>query len=287
MRPVFALSALLPALAVPVSAQTIYSSGFEDGESCWASHREPPAPCAKPLRKEGPAPEISADPAGGPGRAVKFELAFDPGTRGRIRSELLLPRDLEPAFAHRRTRDFEYGFRIFFPEDYARDPWPEIVAQWRFHDHEIRKGVKSTGSPNISLEIRNDSLLMRILANGKPIPADAPETEPGAVAHKPEGTTLFHLGKPPRGKWTAFLFQIRWGAPDGGVVRVWMDDSLAIDWKGRNMYVQPKQPVPYFKFGIYKWPWKSAKTTPEVALRRLWFDDVRVGAGWSERPESP
>ena len=283
----FVVLALLLAPAARASAQTLYATGFENGESCWASYREPPAPCARPLWKEGPAPTVDADPAGGPGRAVKFELAFDPANRKQVRSELRLPRDREPAFAAKREREFEYRFRIFFPDDWATDSRPEIVAQWRFHDHQVRKGVKSTGSPNVSLEIRNDSLRVRILANGAPIPADAPETEPGLVAHRPEGTTLLHLGRPPRGRWTSVLFRIRWGTPGGGGVRVWMDDSLAIDWKGRNMYAQPKQPVPYFKFGIYKWPWKSAKEAPEVVLRRLWFDDVSVRAGWGDRPESP
>ena len=282
-----AFFALLALSSVPAGARTLFESDFDRDDVCWPLGKDRPADCANPLVKEGPAPAVDADPAGGPGRAVKFELAFDPANRKQVRSELRLPRDREPAFAAKRERDFEYRFRIFFPDDWATDSRPEIVAQWRFHDHQVRKGVKSTGSPNVLLEIRNDSLRVRILANGTPIPADAPETEPGLVAHRPEGTTLLHLGRPPRGRWTSFLFRIRWGTPDGGVVRVWMDDSLAIDWKGRNMYAQPKQPVPYFKFGIYKWPWKSAKEAPEVVLRRLWFDDVSVRAGWSDRPESP
>ena len=89
----FVVLALLLAPAARASAQTLYATGFENGESCWASYREPPAPCARPLWKEGPAPAVDADPAGGPGRAVKFELAFDPANRKRVRSELRLPRD--------------------------------------------------------------------------------------------------------------------------------------------------------------------------------------------------
>lgn len=285
----FEAFALLFARPLPAAvAQTIYSSGFENGESCWASYREPPAPCAKPLWKEGTLPEIDADPAEGPGHAVRFDLRFDQEKRA-TRSELRLPKSLEPAFAQafRKRRDFEYGFRLFFPEDYAYDSKPEIVAQWRFHDHEVRKGVKSTGSPNVSLQIQRDSLFLSVLGNRKPIPADAPEKTPGYAAHKPKGSVRISLGPLPKGRWISFLFQIRWGRPDGGIVRLRMDDSLVADWTGRNMYVQPGQPVPYFKIGIYKWPWKTeeaAAETLDATERVLWMDDLSVRAGWSGRP---
>ena len=275
-------------LFVPLFATGI-ETDFSNGETCFVKEADADGPCAKPLRKQGPTPEL-VDSSNAPAprcgaHALRFHLDYAPEGGRAVRSEILLrPKDeLRRAFP--RTDRGDYAFSLYFPEDYAADSEPEIVAQWHFWEDYLRPGVKMTGSPQASLEIARDTLFARLLHNGTPVDPDAPADENGEVSYRPDKKELFNLGALPKGRWIDFRVQARWTPKPEGAVRLWMDDSLVVDYRGPTAYVQVLKgdPPPYFKVGVYKWPWKKPglERRPGAVLgRTLFLDRLQVRAGW-------
>jgi hypothetical protein len=82
---------------------------------------------------------------------------------------------------------------------------------------------------------------------------------------------------PDRGTWIDWLFCVTWAEDDSGRVRAWKNGASIIDYTGVTF--NGGEWAPYFKFGIYKWPWRRpAGDAPSVVDRRLmWIDEIRIG----------
>ena len=79
-----------------------------------------------------------------------------------------------------------------------------------------------------------------------------------------------------RGKWTDWVFHVRWSPGDDGLNEFWRNGELAATDTGQNCAASDY--APYFKLGSYKWPWKQdAEAAPSAVARRvIYFDEIRI-----------
>jgi hypothetical protein len=83
---------------------------------------------------------------------------------------------------------------------------------------------------------------------------------------------------PSVGQWVDWVFRIRWSPYAGGRITVWRNKYWIASVRRPTMY--PDAYGPYWKFGIYKSPWKQVPTlVPIQSHRTLLFDNVRIGQG--------
>ncbi|MGE4564324.1 MAG: polysaccharide lyase [Victivallaceae bacterium] len=145
-----------------------------------------------------------------------------------------------------------YGFSVQFPADWEPDTQAELFAQWI---------GGNGGSPPLAIYVRGDEYQV----TSRPKAGD------------PANVLWAGPVTPDRGKWVDWVFEIRWSSAADGQIRVWKNGKQLVDATCPNM--APVDPAPYFKFGIYKWPWKgSTKEAPSKVTRRvLYFDEIRIG----------
>jgi Polysaccharide lyase len=157
-------------------------------------------------------------------------------------------------------QEYWYGISVFVPSTWRADNSYEVVTQW----HGNTQGAAialcmdclcvSAGLHGRT-EIADRWLLM---VNGKPINL-------GYIA-------------PSVGKWVDWVFRIRWSPSSAGRVTVWRNKQQAVDISGPNM--KPETQGPYWKFGIYKSPWKQVPSSvPIQSHRTLFFDNVHITQG--------
>lgn len=245
------------------------------------------------LKREGAIPEVislSLSEENSCLSALRFQLRIDTVNRKNIRSEVRLPSEKEPAKTSSRHREWSYHFSLWFPANFATDTLPEIVAQWRFWDWEIRKGIKTTGSPQVSLQVRNDSLWVEILSKKNLPDQEEPEHQPGYIWLKTDSKTLLPLGPLEKEKWLNFDVQVRWSTREDGLFRLSINDEIKLTHRGANTYKGKHTDLPYFKTGIYKWPWKKKSLfdhNTAVQQRELFLRYLKVSPNhrppvWSE-----
>ena len=75
-------------------------------------------------------------------------------------------------------------------------------------------------------------------------------------------------GSVPRDQWQDFIYQIRWSPKNDGLIRVWRNGNLIVDYKGPTAYDHKN--APYFKFGIYR-----GGIDQETQI--MWLDEYRRG----------
>lgn len=153
-----------------------------------------------------------------------------------------------------------YGVSYYLPKDYVADQAPELLTQWQ-----SLKGV----SPPLALWT----------ANGK-----------WAIDQKFNSPTDFNtlrtvqtsLGDYSTGKWTDFVFHVKWSLAKDGLIEVWQDGKKVFTSSGPNTYFGISTGN-YMKTGIYKWPWAHLdKYTSNTTKRVVYIDDVRIGASYND-----
>jgi len=78
------------------------------------------------------------------------------------------------------------------------------------------------------------------------------------------------------GKWNDILVNVNWSHKDDGFFKVWVNNKLVNDFKGKT---KSKGVKTYFKFGIYR----SKVSTYELMYKKkiptqiVYFDEVRAG----------
>jgi hypothetical protein len=82
------------------------------------------------------------------------------------------------------------------------------------------------------------------------------------------GTGLLWEERVPAGQWIDFIYQIKWSAGDDGLLRIWKDGQLIVDYRGPNCY--EARNAPYFKFGVYR---GGSDTETQI----IWHDEYRRG----------
>lgn len=189
--------------------------------------------------------------------AVKFTLnKNDPDTSKSRRTELRL--GAVPVNSERW-----YGFSVFIPGDYQKDPSEEIIAQW-LPRPDLHLGEKWTGrGPAFSVRIENDRFILDNRWDSR------------AISTKQVNNQEWNLGKVAKGKWTDWVVRAKWSYKSDGLLEVWKDGQLVLKKNGPNSYNDAAGP--FQKIGIYKWEWKYNPRKSTTDQRVIYFDEVRVG----------
>jgi hypothetical protein len=185
-------------------------------------------------------------------KSVRFELrATDPEAGASKRAELYIPKDNLPGY------DFWAQVWIKLPADFAYDEEPELHIQ--FHTSSKTR----IGSPLLGLWVQE--------GKWKVVQAFDP-TNSGVQTVVP-----FDLGDVIKGQWVQWVFHNRFSIESDGLIEVWRDGVKVLNIEGANFNAEPagtRETKPIFKFGIYKWRWKSGTPPFTPDTRVIFIDDV-------------
>jgi hypothetical protein len=166
--------------------------------------------------------------------------------------------------------EYWYGFSIYLPNDFAADPIWEIVAQWHSRPD---SDAEATLNPPMSLHTENG--IWRVNTIWDTNKTTVRETYTGQVSYK--------LGPYQKGKWTDWVFHVKWTPTSSGVLQVWQDGKKVVDKSGPIGFNDAY--APYFKFGMYK-GWKDRKSPAGVvSTRTVFHDEIRVAEGANKYAE--
>ncbi|WP_329485581.1 polysaccharide lyase [Kitasatospora sp. NBC_01246] len=200
-------------------------------------------------------------PAGGSGRAARFNVPND----GRSFKTELVMKNLG-AGSHR------FSFGNYLPNDWPREDFGTIVAQWFSTQGDDNDGVK----PVVALSLNGQAWLLKV--------------------HWLEGAevreTVVPLGTVQFGHWNRWVVDITWSTPSSpGSIVVVRDGVQVGSHTGENNYHRGE--APHFRIGIYRPTWRPEKKVahsvggPDAVL---YVDDVSitdVTAGAPAAPPSP
>ncbi|MFI6682476.1 polysaccharide lyase [Streptomyces sp. NPDC050485] len=141
-----------------------------------------------------------------------------------------------------------YGFSVYLPSNWQKDPQSSILAQWHavLNDPGKTKG-NGDGSPPVSLSVAGDHWQMKLHWN----------TQGGISSGPGSGHKTIDLGAITPGVWTDFVLHAKWSNTSAGLVQLWKAGHQVMDYNGPIDY--SAQVGPYFKLGIYHPDWKSFK----------------------------
>lgn len=234
----------------PATSRTalLFVDGFESGKLDRWSFRW--------LRRRESARIVSAPVRSGK-RALEISLRRnDPMFSKGKRSELQVPGHYAPGKA------YWYGFSVYLPQAWKEDFRAEVVAQW-FATRDKDLGERPR-SPSLALRIKKKHWVVTYRYDRKRLSVG--NTAPKGKVYK----TQYRLGR-----WTDWVFHVRWSAAADGLTRVWKNGRLVATRTGPNTYNDAVGPV--LKIGIYKAPWNKPEARSAVSTRLLYFDEVRVG----------
>jgi len=155
--------------------------------------------------------------------------------------------------------EYWYGFSIYLPSDWnfagGDDPWDWLIlAQW----HGQPDPNEDWRSPPLSLRLNQDKWGVSERHDAAPI-----------TTSNPSSTMLWEGdGTGDAGKWTDWVFHIKWSYGDDGFVEVWKDGVQVVDYSGPCAFNDAKGP--YFKMGMYMSP-------DQDLSRHVFHDEMRVG----------
>ena len=170
------------------------------------------------------------------------------------------------------NQEYWYGFSIYLPDDYIPDnvAW-ELVAQW----HGIKDSGDVHSNPPLSLSTSRGVWKLNNKWSSERI-------QNSSNIH---GRT-FDFGTYARGRWTDWVFRIKWSYGSAGILEVWQDGTKVLSLKGPNTYNDAQ--MPFFKMGIYKGWQKPAGEVGPVTHRTVYHDEFRmVGPGGSYSAVAP
>lgn len=240
-----ALSASVGLAAEPPTARLLFEGDFEDGS----------------MKRYG---ESELDTT-----VAKTRIVTSPVRAGDRALEVRLDRNADPEQGNHRTdfwirgmsnrfpldEEYWFGFSTFFPQSWTPDTQSELFAQW------IGEG---TSSPPLAIYLYGENYrIKKRWANGGD---DYQNLWSGPVAGD-------------SGRWTDWVFRVRWSHGKDGEIDIWKNGDKIVSDSGANC--GDARFAPYFKFGLYKWPWKlSPEEAPStVTQRTLVFDEIRIAAG--------
>lgn len=174
-------------------------------------------------------------------------------------------------------QEYWYGFSIYLPDGYASDPVWEVVAQW----HDTPDEGENWRNPILAVWTDNGSWSVSNLWDDKAI---TPIDENGNFVYG--GKSNYKLGAYDTGKWTDWVFRVKWSYKSDGILQVWKNGQLVIDQQSKPNCFNDVT-MPYFKMGIYK-GWKDSSSVGVVSKRVLFHDEFRMaGPGGSYEAVAP
>ncbi|MBN7138559.1 hypothetical protein A7A76_05430 [Lysobacter enzymogenes] len=180
-----------------------------------------------------------------------------------FRSELALT--AEPGFQERW-----YGLRIYVPADWTfgspnATDHGDIVTQWH-HISSLPSSARGKYPP-LALAIKDRTWQ---IDNNYGIEGEGTNDD-------------FDAGSVDAGRWTAWVFHVKW-SPDGdGLLQVWKNGVPVLDKRGPTTYRPGHLRTPYWKIGLYHPGWKKRNqdkfnaVASTVAERVVYVDDVKMG----------
>lgn len=249
------ITLLLAAFASQVDADAdniLFFDGWENGRIPYGQ----PGSIWKPVRVNNS--QIVQTPVRAGKHAIKFTLEYADAW-AHPASELRLD---APAAVNnfRLGQTYWYGFSIYIP-DATVNNYSEIVNQ--FHALPDKDLGEDWRNPPFYLGLNGDRWQIMIRAD-----ADAVTGKGGYDVNR-----AWDLGQWQAGRWTDWVYQIKWSYEADGLVRVWKDGELVLDYRGPNTFND--RTGPYWKIGIYEWAWRSGPTA--VSRRTLYYDEIRIG----------
>lgn len=183
----------------------------------------------------------------------------DPLVRGSKRAEFRL-KSVE------YDKVYRYSFSTFLPEDWVVDDAPVTLAQW----HNVKDMAYGEGgmSPPLRLIIQGDEISVAVRWDEHPI------SRGWLRRGESDQEKVLWTGMLEPGRWNDWSFDVRWSFGDDGLVRVYKDGDLLVDYQGPNTYNDFI--APYFKMGIYVPVWKRDDKRFAVTRRTAVFDAVEV-----------
>lgn len=157
-----------------------------------------------------------------------------------------------------------YGFSIFLPSSYSTSQTWEVVAQW--HDTPNDWDNLARQNPPLQMGITRNTGIWKITDLW-----DADVVQPGNVFDI-DGVKAWELGPYDKNRWTDWVFHIKWSFRADGILQVWKNGVLVVDYQGPNTYNDIVGP--YFKMGLYK-GWKD-DAVDNVSERTLYHDELRI-----------
>lgn len=248
--------------SLPRAAEEDFVSGFESGDfSEWDSLGAIQFCCEH-------SGQVVTDPVRAGSHAARFTIRKeDPDVRDGKRAELRL-KGVEMG------RLYRYAFSLYVPEDWIAGPLPMSAAQW--HGTPDKLLGEAGRSPPLMLLILDEAFLVEV--NWDP----ARITDGVFGPSGSQGHDHGWQGPLERGRWSDWVFTVRWSAGDDGLLEVEKDGRTLVRREGPNAY---KDFIgPYMKLGIYSWDWadkgdKGARAAEDPARERsLYYDSVSVTA---------
>lgn len=214
-------------------AQRVFIDDFEDGVGPWDLKRivdSHSAGLQKGFARSG-------------NQSVRFELRKDDHVSDGYRSEVR-----DPYFAPLSFTTW-YHFSVYVPRDFPIAKSNSCVfAQW--HDQ------KDSGDMD-----RNPPIAIRLRGNGKLHITGRHHSK--KIQRKGDINPEILFYEDPnfqKGRWNDFLLQVKWSHKESGIVKIWRNQKLIVNYQGPIGYHDDKGP--YFKMGVYC---RETALTPLVA----------------------
>jgi hypothetical protein len=100
--------------------------------------------------------------------------------------------------------------------------------------------------------------------------------------HDYDGEFVKDLGPYETGKWTDWVFRVKWSYLNDGIVEVWKDGKKVVSRIDMPIGFND-QKGPFFKMGIYKGQWEKepadGSTLDAVSYRVIYHDEFRMADG--------
>jgi hypothetical protein len=205
----------------------------------------------------------------------RFELTkADSAIAPNVRSELY-----QPAWNH---QEYWIGFSFMSPTVVTGDGNRHIWLQ----AHGTDDAGETARSPCFALEVENDSFKCKILWASLAIQTNGNNDK--------DGEKVFNLGKYEANTWIDWVIHVKFAYNNTGIIEIWRDGNLVASWINQPNGYNDQIP-PYWKFGIYKWPWKGGgiingtwqwwSTLSPYSTLVHYYDNLKIGGASSNRAE--
>lgn len=187
---------------------------------------------------------------------IKFYVKKgDPEVQSGVRAELT-------KYNENKTGGYPYevwiGVSYYVPTDWVNDPTNlyDIVNQW----HDDTWGTNDGAEYHSPFDFAVDNNQWRWQAR---------------YGTDQQGGIGF-AGTVEKGKWTDFVFHIKFVKTGTGIVEIWKDGVKTVNYTGRIGYNHTYRP--FFKLGNYKWPWNPRDNqVTNSTSHTIYAANIRIG----------
>ena len=169
-------------------------------------------------------------------------------------------------------REYRYSILIYLPEDWKFDSYLKLLMQW--HGIPDRDRGEKHRNPPVALEIHDgqsgvgSNYIIRIRSDSNNVT--------GLGAYEIDEKIDIGSIVEDFGKWTKWVFQIKWSYESDGSLVVWKDGDIVLERKKQGNTFNDKY-GPYWKFGVYIPHWSKQRfDKPGFDQYTAYFDDVSI-----------